>query len=250
MASPTAIPPEALDWLTGSDKTSLLLVGSLDQYGAALAQSGHLVTMADPDSAALTAIAVRRPWIHVVAAKAESLPFDPGCFDLVISIQNFHTFAPGLALGEWARVLKPQGRIGLAYLTRDDSVPWVKKVRRIVQGYLPDAMTSDQGVSAVTAVKDSAFFPKVETLSFRLWIPSSRIQLQDSARQALGADQLQPNQLTEMLNEIGQLYDEYARVPDPLLLPYQIQCWRAIVDQTELTSCLIPDDDGLSISLS
>ena len=249
MASTTVIPPEALEWLTGPEPTSVLMVGASDQYASQLAHGGHSVTIADPDSVALAVITARRPWIHVVAAKAESLPFDPGCFDTVLSIQNYHTFAPGLALGEWARVLKSHGRIGLAYLTRDDSVPWVRKLRRIVQAYLPQAMTSDQGVASVSALQNSAYFPGVTTIRFRLWIPSSRTELQDGARAAPGADQLQSSQLTAMLDQIGQLYDEYARVPDPLMLPYRIQCWRALVDQSELTSCLIREDRGLSISL-
>jgi len=249
MASVTMIPPAALEWLTGPERASILLVGAAGGYASLLARAGHAVTVVDHDIAALTPLESYYPRIHTVAARAESLPFDPSYFSAVLAIQNFHTFAPGLALGEWARVLRPDGRIGLAYLTRDDSVPWVKKLRRIVQGTLPEAMTSDYGVDSVAALDGSTYFPTVETKTYRLWVPSTRAQLQESARRAPGADQMEEDEISAMLDQIGELYDEYARVPDPLQLPYQIQCWRAQVDQSKLTKPLIPGDDGLSISL-
>ncbi len=249
MASVSQIPSEALRWLTGSERSSVLLIGASGGYASYLSLSGHTVTVVDTDQAALTRLAKFNPSIHVVAARAESLPFDPCCFSLVMSIQNFHTFAPGLALGEWARVLRPHGRIGLAYLTRDDQVPWVKKLRRIIQETLPEAMTADSGADSVAALATSSYFPEVEKVHYRLWVPSTREGLQDSARQATGSDSVEPEQLEAMVSAVGQLYDDYARVPDPLLLPYQISCWRAQVDQSDLTGSLIPGDDGLSISL-
>jgi len=248
MASVTSIPPEALEWLTGPERASVLLVGA-SQYASVLARAGHSVTVVDADPATLTQFAFSFPRVHTVAAKAESLPFDPKIFSVVLAIQNFHTFAPGLALGEWARVLREEGRVGVAYIMRDDSVPWVKKLKRIVQARLPEAMTSAYEADVVSAFSGSVYFPRIEKKSYRLWLPSSRAQLQDSARHAPGAEFLAQPELDSMLDEIGQLYDEYARVPDPLQLPYQILCVRAQVDHSSLTASLIPGDDGLSISL-
>jgi len=249
MASISTIPPEALRWLAGDQQVSILLVGASGVYASHLADAGHSVTVVDRDPRELRSIADQRPEIHIVAAHAESLPFDPCNFSTVLAIQNFHTFAPGLALSEWARVLRSQGWIGLAYLSRDDSVPWVKRLKRIVQSYLPGAMTGDHGASSVSALFESAFFPYIEEATFRMWMPSTRAQLQDSARQAVGVEDLEQSRLDAMVEEIGLLYDEYARVPDPLLLPYQIECWRAEVDQSTMMTSLIPGDDGLSISL-
>jgi hypothetical protein len=41
------------------------------------------------------------------------------------------------------------------------------------------------------------------------------------------------------MNDVGALYDECARVPDPLMLPFQTSCWRAEVDHSKL---VINDD--------
>ena len=249
MASVTAIPPAALEWLIGPERASILLVGSAGGYASVLSRAGHSVTVVDPDSATLTQFSYSFPRVHTVAAKAESLPFDPKIFSVVLAIQNFHTFAPGLALGEWARVLRDEGRVGVGYILRDDSVPWVKKLKRIVQARLPEAMISEYGTDALSALSSSAYFPQIEKKTYRLWLPSTRVQLQDNARHAPGAESLPESDLESMLEEIGELYDQYARVPDPLQLPYQILCLRAQVDHSTLTTSLISGEDGLSISL-
>ena len=249
MASVTMIPPAALEWLVGSERATVLLVGASQGYASLLVRSGHSVTAVDPDQAALTHLASQVPGVHIVVGKAESLPFDPSCFSVVLAIQNFHNYAPGLALGEWARVLRTHGMVAIAYIARDDSVPWVNKLKRIVQFYLPHAMSSDYGAHSVAALQSAVYFPKVDKVSFRLWVPSTRQQLQDGACHTSGADDLEEERRASMLDEIGRLYDEHARIPDPLLLPYQIQCWKAQVDQSTLTVSLIPGDDGLSISL-
>jgi hypothetical protein len=61
-------------------------------------------------------------------------------------------------------------------------------------------------------------------------------QLDDATRDALLAD-------------VAALYENAARPPEPLLLPYRVLCWRAQVDHTELTAPLDLPDDGLQIQL-
>lgn len=243
------LPPVALEWLVGSERATVLLVGGAGGYASILSRAGHSVTVVDPSLDILRKVAMLTPGAHVIAGMPESLPFDPSCFDVVLAVQNFHTFAPGLALGEWARVLKPHGRVALAYLTRDDSVPWVSKLKRIVQFYIPNAMSSDYGSYSASALSSAAYYTAVEKVSFRLWVPSTRTQLQEAACQTPGAEDLDEDRRTRMLEEIAELYDLYARIPDPLQLPYQIQCWRAQVDQSTLTTPLIPGNEGLTFSL-
>ena len=60
--------------------------------------------------------------------------------------------------------------------------------------------------------------------------------------------QLDPEVREQLLNDVGRLYDTSARVPDPLLLPFQTSCWRAQVDHSKMA---IDDDlnDVLQITL-
>ena len=60
---------------------------------------------------------------------------------------------------------------------------------------------------------------------------------------------LEQDRLTELLDEVGRLYESSARPPEPLLLPYKVSCWRAWVDHTELSTPIELPDEGLSIPL-
>jgi hypothetical protein len=41
---------------------------------------------------------------------------------------------------------------------------------------------------------------------------------------------------------VGELYDSSARSPEPLLLPFQASCWRAMVDHSQLSMADAIDD--------
>jgi len=74
-------------------------------------------------NSALTGVDMSEEMLSVARAKldhdvklqrgfAEALPFADGSFDLVVSTSVFHFIrAPGQALGEFARVLRPGGRV-------------------------------------------------------------------------------------------------------------------------------------------
>jgi hypothetical protein len=52
-----------------------------------------------------------------------------------------------------------------------------------------------------------------------------------------------------LLAEVEGLYETSARAPEPLLLPYTLACWRAVVDHSELTAPVEVAEEGLRISL-
>jgi len=247
MASRLVIPPAALLWLAGERPARLLVIGAAGGYPGLLLHAGHDVTVVDRDVALVSAVRQRYPELHVVAGRGEALPFDPGLFDVVVSIQNFHTFAPGLALSEWARVLKPSGWVALAYIKRDDSIPWVKKLARIIHSRLPEAMRGNFGDESMDHLAASPYFPATEYRHFRLWAPCSRAELQAQARAATGVERLKPTEFDALVDEIGQLYDDYALVPDPLHLPYSLVGRRGLVDHSELTATMTPDQTGLRL---
>ena len=68
-----------------------------------------------------------------VAGQVESLPYLSCHFDVVTASQTLHRFAPGLALTEIARVLRPGGHLAVAYNTRDDTVPWVRRLTALMR---------------------------------------------------------------------------------------------------------------------
>ena len=250
MAMRPTLPPEAASWLTSDRPARVLMVGAVGPYAGILSDRGNAVAVVDKDVAAVTRLVGRRPDLGGVVGQAEGLPFHPLCFDRVICVQNLHAMAPGLALAEFARVLAEGGALGVVYLSRDDSVPWVRRLAATIQQTLPDAMRGAYGEDSLDHLRASAYFPRVEHRAYRIWIPSSRQSLVDMALAAPGAGRLGPEAKDALAEAVGAVYDSAARPPEPLLLPYKLSCWRAFVDHNEMTAGIpVPSDPALHITL-
>lgn len=244
----TTYPEAAISWLVPGSGRAVLDVGSgRGAVARMLVDAGHRVCCVDHDRERLARLAQRLPQAYQVVAKAESLPFTSRHFDAVTLHESSTGFAPGLALAEFARVLRPGGTLCLVLTSRDDSVPWVKRLARLLQAEDPTAMQGDFETPTLRALADSPYFPEVEQRTFRNWLPITReglIQMV-SSRPALA--KLPAERLESLQQQVGALYDSSARAPEPLLLPFQARCWRAVADHSELT--LPVGEDGLRITM-
>ena len=250
MAKRPTLPAEAAAWLTSDQPLRVLVVGASGPVPAMLSDAGNAVAVVDKDAAAVAGLVARRPDIGGVVGRAEGLPLHPLTFDRVICVQNLHSMAPGLAFAEFARVLAVGGALGVMYLSRDDSVPWVRRLATVVQQVLPDAMKGSYGEDSLDHVHQSSYFPRVEQESYRLWVPSDRQGLIEMALAAPGASRLTPEASNDLREAVGAVYDSAARPPEPLLLPYKLSCWRAWVDHNEMTAGIpVRADPALHITL-
>lgn len=205
--------------------------------------------MVDKSPTAIRSLHHRIPGVTGIAAAPDALPFVPCAFDSVVVAQGLHLLAPGLALAEFARVLRPGGELVVLYTVRDDSVPWVRKLAGILQNVDPQAMRAGTGIDSVAALGANPYFPIVEQRDFRMWVPVTKEGLLDMVANAPRVADLDNERRDALLDEVGLLYEGSARAPGPLLLPYRVACWRATVDHTELTAPLELPDGGLQISL-
>lgn len=225
------------------------MVGRSAAAFAAGLQGTHRLTLVDRDREGVSELLRRAPAAVPLVAAPESLPLAPCAFERVLVAQSFHLYAPGLALSEFARVLRPGGRLCISYTVRDDSVPWVKRLVALVRQFDPAAMRGDYGSDSLQALTDSVYFPHVETRSFRRWVPVDRPGLLSLAERSPVVKALDEGARQQLLDDVSALYENAARSPEPLLLPYRVLCWRAEVDHTELTAPLDLPDDGLQIRL-
>src|SRR5205823_2135086 len=69
---------------------------------------------------------------------AESMSLDDDSVDAVTVAQAFHWFDRARAVAEIARVLRPQGRLGVVWNVRDSRVDWVRRVTEIIDRYEND----------------------------------------------------------------------------------------------------------------
>lgn len=242
-------PTNALDWLSPGSPARVLIVG---RASGPLARGCHLrrheLTLVDPERDGVAALLRRAPLGMPVVAAAEALPFPPCTFDAILLAQGFHLLAPGLALAEFARVLRPGGRLGIAYTVRDDSVPWVKRLVARLQEDDPRAMRGDYGTDSLAALDAHPCFPHVESHAFRLWVPVDRTALLTMVERTPALARLDADRRAVLLDDVAALYEGAARPPEPLLLPYTVRCWRSTVDHSDLSAPL-ELDDALHISL-
>ena len=208
-------------------------------FAAMLRDAGHEVFCIDRTVELVADLPARLGTRLHVVGQVESLPFLSCHFDVVTAAQTLHRFAPGLALTEIARVLKPGGYLAIAYNTRDDTVPWVRRLIALMREADPNSMRGDYGADSVDKIAESPYFGLLERRNFRNWMPITRDWLISMVEGRPAVARLDPAARTQLLREVGALYQEYARVPDPLMLPFQTSCWRAEVDHSKL---VINDD--------
>ncbi|WP_090589736.1 class I SAM-dependent methyltransferase [Auraticoccus monumenti] len=226
-------PAGAMAWLVPEQAAEVLdLAGGSTVFARELHREGHRVTVLEREPAVARMLVhegVTDVWATPVAVlgQPESLPFKAQRFDAVTASDTLDRFAPGLALPEIARVLRPEGTLSVVCTTRDDTVPWVRRLAATVQQVDPQAMRGDYGQQAIRSVEESDCFTAVERRDFRNWIPITRDGLLEMVGRRPAVRALDADRRQELLGEVSGLYDSIARYPEPLMLPFQSSCWRA-----------------------
>ncbi len=70
----------------------------------------------------------RTPGVRAVAGYGESIPLPDGSVDAVFVSSAWHWMDEARAIPEIARVLRPGGRFGLIWTSRDREVDWVREL--------------------------------------------------------------------------------------------------------------------------
>ncbi|TXN84901.1 class I SAM-dependent methyltransferase [Methylobacterium sp. WL8] len=136
--------PPALDgWLRGDlrlgpGRTVLDLGAGTGKFTPRLTETGARVVAAEPVAAMRARLVQCNPGVEAHPGHAEAIPLADGAVDAVVCAQSFHWFATAAALAEIRRVLRPGGTLGLVWNVRDESVPWVADLTRIVDAYEDD----------------------------------------------------------------------------------------------------------------
>jgi SAM-dependent methyltransferase len=128
-------PDAALRWLLGDHPRRVLDLGAgTGRLGVAATRLGHDVVAVEPDPG-MRAVAERALPGRVLAGGAEAIPVADASVDAVVVGQAWHWFDQELALGEVARVLRPDGVLGLLWNVRDESAtPWMRALGDITGG--------------------------------------------------------------------------------------------------------------------
>jgi SAM-dependent methyltransferase len=221
-ARPT-YPLEAAVWMVGRTPSTVVELGAgTGKLTDRLVELRHDVLATDPLDEMLQHLRLRHPDVRTAVAPAEAVPVATRTVDTVVAAQAFHWFDAERALREAARMLKPEGRIALCWNRRDERIPWVRKLGRIIANPVQESDPSEVLVG-------SRLFGYVEEETFRFWQPLRRSELHDLVRSRSHVAAMDPLAQERLLRRVDELFDEYDRGPDGLLMPYVTHCYRAVV---------------------
>ncbi|HLN76315.1 MAG TPA: class I SAM-dependent methyltransferase [Nocardioidaceae bacterium] len=217
-------PEEAVSWLLGSGGRPEVVelgagTGKLTQQ---LLARRCTVIATDPSEAMLARLVARAPGARVVAGRAEQVPLRSRSADLVVAAQAFHWFDTETTLREVARVLRPGGRLAMVWNSRDERIPWVKRLGRIIG-------TAAQEDDPSAAIDETGMFETVERATFRFWQPLHRESLRDLVASRSTVAVMSDLERERVLRKVDELYDEYGRGADGMLLPYVTTACRTTV---------------------
>jgi SAM-dependent methyltransferase len=130
-------PPEAVDWLLAPtdnwDAHDVLDLGAgTGKLTTRLVERGLHVIAVDPIAEMLDMLRTALPETPALLGSAEQIPLPDDSVDAVLVAQAWHWFDSDRAAAEIARVLRPGGRLGVLWNTRDERLGWVKDFGRIV----------------------------------------------------------------------------------------------------------------------
>lgn len=97
-----------------------------------LLPSGARILALEPVVAMRAKLVAAAPSVELIDGAAESVPLPAVSVDAVVVAQAFHWFDAIRALSEIHRVLRPGGRLLLAWNRRDETVPWVRAMGDLV----------------------------------------------------------------------------------------------------------------------
>lgn len=217
----------AAEWLTkapgvpaGTPLSVLELGAGTGKLTAPLVALGHDVHATEPDAAMIAILQRRFPGLRTSITGAEEVPAADGSYDVVVAAQCFHWFDLARALPEIARVLRPGGHLALVWNQRDERIPWVRRLGRVIGSH-------DQLREPAAALDATGLFGDVDARDFKHWQTVDRETLHDLVLSRSNVATLDEGSRRAKLAEALAIYDDYGRGPDGMQLPYLARCYRA-----------------------
>jgi SAM-dependent methyltransferase len=172
-----------------------------------LLDRGLRVIAVEPIGGMRATLARTAPDADVRAGQAEALPLAAGAADGVAAAQAFHWFANAATLREFARVLRPDGRLGLIWNRRDLDQPLQATIGRLIAPYrsgapahagdawraaftaaAPFALVAEHRISHAQELDADGLADRVLSISFIAALPDGDRRLVETRVRELAAE--------------------------------------------------------------
>jgi SAM-dependent methyltransferase len=220
-------PEPAVAWLVealgiGPGRAVVDLAAGTGKLTRQLLPSGAGLVAVEPVAGMRARLAASLPGVRVAAGTAEAMPLPDGSADVVVAGQAFHWFDGVRALAEVHRVLRPGGGLGLIWNVRDESVPWVAQLTRIIEPHRGDAPRYQSGRWREAFAATSLFEPLREH-GFSHEQRGDRAMVRDRIGSVSFVASLDPAVRAAVLAEVDELLDQHPalRGRPTVTLPYR-----------------------------
>jgi SAM-dependent methyltransferase len=222
-------PPQALDWLIPPGAKAILdLAAGTGVVTRELVGRAARVVAVEPDERMRAVLAARCPEAEVLAGRGEDIPLPAASVDAVVVSAAWHWLDPGRAVPEITRVLRPGGRLGVIWVSRDDRVPWVAEfnafARESREADRADSQQGQQGQRRVEFPPGAPMSP-TEERSVEFSVPMTKDQLVGLLGTYSGIITLEAGQRAEFSRRVRAFLD---RQPwEQVDLPLICRCLRS-----------------------
>jgi SAM-dependent methyltransferase len=215
-------PPDAVGWMLGQTARDVVDLGAgTGIFTRLVASLGHRVTAVEPDPE-MRALLATSDTIGVVEGSAEAIPLPDRSAGAVVAAQAFHWFDNHDARAEIARVLADGGVFAPIWNVRDQSVPWVAELTRIIHG----GAAADASVHSRQGRQFGPLFRRAERAEFRHSVSMTSDTLLDVVRTRSRYLVAGEDERREIERRVSELV---STLPEPFALPYFAIAFRAEV---------------------
>ena len=225
-------PRQLTGWLTealhiSAQSTVIDLGAGTGKFTRLLSSLAPTLIAVEPVAAMGAQLAKLLPDVRLVDGTAESIPLATASADALVCAQAFHWFSTRAALAEIHRVLKPEGRLGLVWNVRDESVDWVAAITEIITPYEGDTPRFHTGRWREAFTGE--FFSDPEMICFPYsHVGSPQEVIMDRFLSVSFIAALPAAQKARVTEQLRTLIDTHPALKgrDTVAFPYQTQAYR------------------------
>jgi SAM-dependent methyltransferase len=185
-----------------SGKPVVIDVGAgTGKASAPLVESDAWVISIEPSQAMIAEGRRCYPKLQYVCAASEELPILSNAADMVIAAQSFHWFDAPRALAEFARILKPDGHVGLFWNSRTSESPAAKLFDDLVRKWNPEHNHAYRDKDWSVPIRDSGLFESIEHRQFHWDVPMTVDDWLGLARSISYVQSIGPEKLVQFESE-------------------------------------------------
>jgi SAM-dependent methyltransferase len=220
-------PPEAVAWLV--ERLGLRpgcvvvdIAAGTGKLTRLLVPSGARVVAVEPLAEMLDVLRRAVPEAEAFEGTAEALPLVDDFADAVTVAAAFHWFRRDEALGEFARVLRPGGRLAIVYNLRDPESELQQELSRMLELHGGARIAWMRGIDTGAILEESPFFGSPEHAEFRHEQRFDADGLVERVASISYVALLEGREREEFLAQVRELGERQA---SPFAFPYLTQIW-------------------------